>query len=119
MILSAAERFQTFDIRKKLGFSGGYGRLRYGIARFGYYKLQAGIWQMRQTLQGKIPVNMRFYRPTNPQTMTQEANRAKFSAAMSAWQSLTDSEKEAYNVRAKKRGWFGRNLYIREYYQSN
>lgn len=78
-----------------------------------------GIYQMRQTLTGKRPIKMAFYTPTNPQTTAQEANRAKFAAAMSAWGSLTESEKTAYNIRAKKRGLFGWNLFIRDYYQNN
>lgn len=78
-----------------------------------------GIWQMRKTKRGKVPVRMKFYTPTNPQTESQQANRAKFAAAMSAWHALTTSQQSAYNVRARKLGMFGRNLYIREYYQSN
>lgn len=78
-----------------------------------------GIWQMRMTKRGKVPIRMKFYTPTNPRTVPQQANRQKFADAMAAWQELTDEQKDAYNVRAKKRGWFGRNLFIREYYQSN
>lgn len=78
-----------------------------------------GIWQMRMTKRGKVPIRMKFYTPTNPQTELQQANRQKFADAMSAWHSLTDSEKNAYNKRAKHIGLFGRNLFIREYYQQN
>lgn len=78
-----------------------------------------GIYQMRMTKRGKIPIKMRFYTPTNPQTVPQQANRQKFADAMSAWQSLTSSEKDAYNERARKRQMFGRNLFIREYYSAN
>lgn len=78
-----------------------------------------GIYQMRMTKRGKVPVKMKFYAPTNPQSVAQEANRAKFAAAMSAWGALTDSQKAAYNVRAKRRGMFGWGLFIREYYQAS
>lgn len=78
-----------------------------------------GIYQMRMTKRGKVPIRMRFYSPTNPQTVPQEANRAKFAAAVSAWMALTPEEKESYTIRAKKRSMFGWGLFIREYYQSN
>lgn len=78
-----------------------------------------GIYQMRMTKRGKVPVRMRFYRPTNPQTVPQEANRSKFAAAVSAWMGLTPEEKESYTIRAKKRSMFGWGLFIREYYKNN
>ena len=78
-----------------------------------------GIYQMRMTKRGKVPVKMKFYGPTNPRTPAQEANREKFAAAMVAWQALTPVEKGVYNKRAKKRSMFGWGLFIREYYQAN
>lgn len=78
-----------------------------------------GIYQMRMTKRGKVPIKMKFYTPTNPQTEAQEANRAKFAAAMSSWQALTPEQKNAYTERAKKRNMFGWGLFIREYYQAN
>lgn len=78
-----------------------------------------GIYQMRMTKRGKVPVKMKFYTPTNPQTELQQANRAKFAAAMAAWQGLSSGDKAVYNKRAKKRQMFGWGLFIREYYQAN
>lgn len=78
-----------------------------------------GIYQMRMTKRGKRPIKMKFYTPTNPQTMAQEANRTKFADAMAAWGALTAQEKAAYTERAKRRGMFGWGLFIREYYQAN
>lgn len=78
-----------------------------------------GIWQMRMTKRGKVPIKMKFYRPTNPQTVPQEANRTKFANAMSAWGSLSSEDKAVYNARAKKRNMFGWGLFIREYYKAN
>lgn len=78
-----------------------------------------GIYQMRMTKRGKRPIKMKFYTPTNPQTPAQQANRAKFAAAVAAWQALTSEEKSVYTERAKKRQMFGWGLFIREYYQSN
>lgn len=78
-----------------------------------------GIYQMRMTLRGKVPIKMKFYTPTNPRTTAQQANRQKFADAMTAWHGLTSEEKAKYNKRARKMRMFGRNLFIREYYQSN
>lgn len=78
-----------------------------------------GIYQMRMTKRGKVPIKMKFYTPTNPQTEAQQANRTKFANAMTAWQALTTEQKNAYNIRARNIGLFGRNLFIREYYQQN
>lgn len=78
-----------------------------------------GIYQMRMTKRGKRSIKMKFYRPTNPQTTAQEDNRTKFANAMAGWGALTDTEKSAYNERAKKLNLFGWNLYIREFFNNN
>ena len=78
-----------------------------------------GIWQMRLTKRGKRPVKMRFYRPTNPRTPAQQANRQKFADAMAAWQALTPAQRQEYTAEAKKQNMFGWGLFIRRYYQSN
>lgn len=78
-----------------------------------------GIYQMRMTKRGKVPVKMKFYAPTNPMTEAQQANRQKFADAMSAWGELTTEQKNAYNVRARRRNMFGWGLFIREFYQSS
>lgn len=78
-----------------------------------------GIYQMRMTKRGKRPIKEKFYTPTNPQTEAQQANRAKFTAAMAAWGALTSEEKAEYTARAKRRQMFGWGLFIREYYQNN
>lgn len=78
-----------------------------------------GIYQMRMTKKGKVPIKMKFYVPTNPQTVPQQANRTKFAAAMSAWGALTAPEKAVYAERAKKRAMFPWGLFVREYYESH
>lgn len=78
-----------------------------------------GIYQMRMTKRGKRPIREVFYTPHNPETVPQQANRAKFADAMAAWVALTSEQKKAYTTRAKRRQMFGWGLFIREYYQSN
>jgi len=98
----------TFGISGKLGKSNAPDLL-------GVY----GIYQMRMTKRGKVPVKMKFYVPTNPRTPAQQANRQKFADAQAAWVALTAPEKLVYTTRAKKRSMFGWGLFIREYYQAN
>lgn len=78
-----------------------------------------GIYQMRMTNRGKVPIKMKFYEPTNPRTAAQQANRQKFADAMAAWGNLTEAEQSEYNEAAKKKDLFGWNLFIREYFQNN
>lgn len=78
-----------------------------------------GIYQRRMLKNGKGYIKMKFYTPTNPQTVPQQANRTKFADAMAAWMALTSEQKSAYTKRAKKRGKHPWGLFIREYYQSH
>lgn len=105
---SLANFLMGFELRKKLGKPGAPDPL--GVN---------GIYQMRMTKTGKRPIKMKFYTPTNPRTVAQQANRNKFADAMTAWQALTAGDKAQYNKRAKKKGMFGRNLFIREYFSNN
>jgi len=97
-----------FYVRKKLGKPG-------QLDPYGVF----GIWQMRMTRTGKRPIKMKFYSPTNPKSVPQEANRAKFAAAMSAWMALTTEQKQSYTVRAKRRNMFGWGLFVRDYFMSH
>ena len=115
----AFESLRSFSARKKVGRSASFGFGRRGHGRFGDSSRLAGVYQKRIAGGRSYTVRMRYYRPTNPQSVPQQANRAKFSAAMSAWGGLTAGEKSAYNERAKKRQMFGWGLFIREYYQAN
>lgn len=92
------------EVRKKIGSDGDTDPLGCN-----------GIYQMRTCKEGKIPIKMKFYVPTNPQTIPQQANRSKFNNAVVAWQGLTITQKNVYNERAKCRHFSGYNLYIREY----
>lgn len=103
--ISASPFFMGFGMSKKIGKPTSPDPL--GVM---------GIYQMRMTKRGKVPIKMKYYVPYNPETVPQQANRQKFADAMTAWQALTAPEKTAYNKRARNIGLFGRNLFIREYY---
>lgn len=78
-----------------------------------------GIYQVRKSNGKQVVVKKGFYTPTNPQTPAQQAWRAIFAAAISAWQGLTAQQKDLYNQRAKYRPLSGHNLYLREYLLSH
>lgn len=118
-VVNMPEALYSFQARGKFGFPAGCGVARVGHAKCGADSLNAGVYQIRRRKGSQIVVRMKYYRPTNPQTVPQQANRTKFADAMSAWQALTDEQKSAYTNRAKKLQLYGRNLFIREYYQSN
>lgn len=113
-------------IRQKLGRPGGlvssseFGSAVFGDVYLGYVADSPsygfyGIYQMRKCKEGKIPILMKFYSPSNPQTEDQQANRSNFANAVSGWQGLSESEKMSYNESAKFLNMSGYNLYIRRY----
>ena len=53
--------------------------------------------------------------PRNPQTVNQQANRARFAAAMAAWKELPVDQKAVYEAAAKPLKLFGKNVFVREY----
>ena len=114
----------AITIKKKFGdpksaVSGGFfGEAFFGTGGYGstdpnpnaeFY----GIYQMRRCKEGRIPIQMKFYKPTNPQTVDQQSQRAKITTAVSEWQNLTDEQKEVYNVNARKYHITGYNLYVK------
>lgn len=58
----------------------------------------------------------RYVIPYNPQTLPQQANRAKLAAAVSSWQAQTEEVQAWYRaeVRRLKLRMLGYNLYIRK-----
>lgn len=117
-------------IRKKFGdskasISGGYyGEAEFGTGGFGSTDPNPnawcyGIYQQRRCSDGIRCVQMKFYKPTNPQTEAQQAQRAKITAAVTAWQSLTDEQKKVYNDNAVKYHITGYNLFCKEYLLSH
>lgn len=72
-----------------------------------------GIYQMRMCKEGKIPIRMKFYKPSDPKTIPQQANRSKFGDAVLAWQNLTYQQKQEYNRQASGNRFTGYHLFIR------
>ena len=78
-----------------------------------------GIYQTRHW-QGK-PYNERmdYYWPHNLQSVAQQAGRTKFAAAITAWQALTENQKEVYNEKAIGKQMSGYNYFISYYLKNN
>lgn len=126
MIVETHGEYPAELIVKKLGidpaFSGFVGLLRLGFSRVGLVvplDPKFGIYQRRRGKKGQINVLEKFYRPTNPRTVPQQAQRAKMTAAVAAWQSLTGSQQKEYDVKAKGKQMSGFNLFLREYLNSH
>lgn len=116
--------------RKKYGKSAGYGFASLGVSFYGDCAFGSGIYQKRVGGYNQYTgppgrrapsyyVQMRTYRPTNPQTEDQQENRGVFADAVSAWQSLTTEQKANYNTIASRFSRTGYNYFISEYMQSH
>lgn len=105
----------SIRIKKKLATSTALAEHLLGVTITGTPVDIYGIYQDRTNQRGIPIVRMKSYRPTNPQTVPQQANRSKFADAMTSWQSLTSEQKAVYNKRGKRLHMTGHNLYIKEY----
>lgn len=70
------------------------------------------------TLKGKTYIK-RYKKPRDPRTGKQLTNRSLFSQAAAGWQTLTETEKEAYNQAAKYEPYSGYNLWFKEFFEEN
>jgi len=92
-----------------------FGVAEYGGLTAGNYLNCSGIFQRRHMLAGRGTVLEKYMVPRDPRAPAVLANRAKFAAAIAAWQGLTEPERAAYNRRVVGRDLSGYNLFIREY----
>lgn len=113
------ERLMSLEPKGSFGFSGGFGLIRYGNTRFGFYSKFSGIYRRQLTARGPGVSRMVFYRPSNPKTPAQQAWRATFAAAWPVYNALTDAEKKALSKEARKYRLSGPSLFLRRYLQSH
>jgi len=106
----------SFIIQNKLGKESQQAEHpEYGIYQQRYKRLD--FWRKGYTPKGKRKnFKMKFYRPTNPRTPEQQANRAKFAQAVQAWQNLPLDQKRVYNEKASKKPMSGYNLFIKKFF---
>ena len=116
--------------RGKLGGAGGFGFARFGYSKLGQPAGEGGILHNRVTgynnkvmrkgaARKRYQVRMRYYRPTNPRTPAQQAQRAKLSAAWQSWRALAPVEKSRYIERAKKNNRMPHAVYISWYMKNH
>lgn len=113
MIVEGLDKLLSLDCSKRHGYSSLYGTAFYGYARFGEFHLEAGIYSHKVTKKGKAVSKMRFYWPSNPRTVAQQARRTLFANGKAHWDSLTLEQKERYNTRARSLQMTGYNYHQR------
>jgi len=118
-IVSGKNAIISNSVRQKFSLPNRFGGAIFGLSKFGHKNIYAGIYQQRKGIKGKITVIEKFYRPTNPQSVAQQANRQKYADSVSAWQGMTDEQKEPYRQRAKSLPYSGYNLFQKEYILSH
>jgi len=119
MRVEPIDAIASMRLAGRFGFSGGYGLVRHGKGRFGFYHVYAGIYQMQTSLQGKFLSKVAFYTPTNPRTTAQQAQRAKYAAAVGAYRALTDLQKASYNKAGNARGMRGYVYFMQIYLRTH
>lgn len=118
-IVKGMDKLMSLDVRGRIGYSSGFGRMVCGIVQFGYFDNVSGVYQHRHTLQGRQVVKMRFSAASNPRTPAQQAWRAVFSAGRAVYSTLTSEQKHILSIEARKYQLSGQTLFMRRYLQSH
>ena len=118
MIVRGLEKALSLDVRGKLGYCAAAGFARCGYSRAGAPKEFGGIYQKRMTRSGKQVSRTRYYRPTNPQTVPQQAWRAKMAEMWGVYNALTTDEKKALSKEARRYKLSGPQLFASRYLKS-
>jgi len=107
-------------VSKDMGQPWGLGEHFLGWVQLSYRNNYAGVYQTRTaSVQGyQFFVKEKFYRPTNPNSAGQIAQRALFAEAMAAWTALTTEEKAVYNELAEGKNLHGVNIFITDFLSS-
>lgn len=115
VIVGVNERAGALELRGLLGRSNGCGRAVLGATDCGIDYESAGIYMRRPRKGGQIIVRMRHYFPNNPKTPAQLAQQQKMRSAVSAWQALTDSERDFWRRKKHPRHMTGYNRFLRDF----
>lgn len=130
-------RLFSVKARKRLGKFNQYGQQQYGFSNYGTEDVKIywardedgnpieteelpatvvnGVYKSEKIGGKRVTTRYDLYITRNPRTEAQQENRAKMTAAVEAWQALTDEQKEPYRTRASRRNFSGYNLFLREY----
>lgn len=118
-VIEVASHGVATQTRGKIGAPSAYGSTGYGTFEYGAGADILGIYQVRTRYGKQVVVKMKYYTPTNPQSIAQQANRQKYADSVTAWQALTDNQKEIYNENARYKQYSGYNLFQKEYLLSH
>lgn len=118
VLIAGTDKMLSLAVRGRFGYTSGCGMARAGWSKCGSSKDFGGDYQRHRTAKGWGISRAKYRRPTNPQTETQQAWRAIFSAGWSGYNGLTDIEKRALFNEAQHRGMSGPNLYMSRWLQS-
>lgn len=114
-VLNFPDALISASARKRFGRPNQYGQIVYGVSMYGEENNYTGIYQTRPSKKGRVQVLERFYVPTNPQSVPQQANRSKFADAIAAWQALSPSQKEFFRLKSYGKRMSGYNVFLHEY----
>lgn len=85
-----------------------------GKADFGPPEIR-GIYRVVPTKKGRIVQKLPIYKPTNPRTDKQQANRERIKNAVIAWQALSEEEKNVWRAKKKPHHHSGYIKFIKNY----
>ena len=107
-------RLRSMRASQKFGGKFGYGAGEYGTLHYGEPEEIAGIYRVRH-YNGKVyHERMNFFVQKITHTAGQNAQRAKYTVAYTAWRALSESEKVVYNKKAVGRHYYGYHLFMKE-----
>jgi len=115
MLVTGMQQLMSLQPKGTFGFTSAVGFARCGYSKCGASKEYGGIYQRKKTLKGWRVSRMRYYRPSNPQTETQQSWRAVFTAGWEAYNLLSPEEKVLLYTQAQKYGISGPNLFMRRW----
>lgn len=115
VIATKLSKLMSLEARGKIGFSSGAGFARCGYSKCGASKDFGGIYQKKRTFFGNRISRMRYYRPTNPQTETQQSWRAQLTAGWAVYFALTDEQRVVLSKEARLLRMSGPNLFMRRW----
>lgn len=117
-IITGMDKLMSLDARGLFGYSNGYGLIRFGYNKRGLRTDTAGIYQRKRLANGWGISRMKIYRPTNPQTTTQQNWRAVFAEGWTHYNALTSEQKVLLSKEARNYRMSGANLFMRRWLHS-
>ena len=113
------EKVPCVEIKKRLGKPNLFGWIMFGWSEFGDSHAESGVYQQRRhrkwdgnghfiISQERLNFIQKPAWPVQPPSAKRDAQQAKFTTALRAWQALTADEKRAINktaCRMSRRGY--------------